>query len=77
MKHRTPTPAQIHEARDNAKQRENETRNEAINRYMLDQESKTGTIAALRFDIRLCAGVAILATVAALVIAVAAILGKI
>ena len=77
MKHRTPTRDQIHEARDNLHQKENETRSQAINRYMLDQESKTGTIDALRFDLALCAGLAILATLAALGISVAAILGKI
>jgi len=77
MKHKTKTPQQIHNARQAIQAREAETRSQAINRYMLSTETQGATIAALKFDLRLSAAVAILAMLAALGVTVAAILNKI
>lgn len=77
MKHKTKTPQQISNARQAIRAQEAETRSQAINRYMLEAETQGATVAALKFDLRLSAAVAILATLATLGVTVAAILHKI
>jgi hypothetical protein len=71
------TPQQINNARQAIRAQEAATRSEAINRYMLRTETQGATIAALKFDLRLSAAVAVLFMLATVGTAVAAILHKI
>jgi len=67
------TQQQIEQARQAIREKEAETRSQAINRYLLTAELKTAKITALQLDLTIAVSMLVLAVG----IAVAAILGNI